>query len=258
MPRFDHRHVPDPDVSSAPVVGLIIDAPGPHDSGLHWHHRSQLLYASSGVMQISIEDSHYLLPPTAAAWIPSRLPHRVQASKSFAYRSLYFHARRTHTLPAAPRILSVSPLLRELIVDIADWPLDAILSAQQCRLFRVMLDCLLSAPEQALRLTMPQDPRLRRVADRLLADPRLAWNVAALTAQCGLSQRAASRLFHYQTGMALGAWCQQLRVITARRLLAEGASVAETSDALGYAQESTFIAMFRRCTGAPPGRSRTG
>lgn len=258
MPRFDHRHVPDPDLLSAPVVGLIIDAPGPHDSGLHSHHRSQLLYASSGVMQISIGDTHFLLPPTAAAWIPSGLPHRVQARKPFAYRSLYIHARRAHTLPAGPRVLSVSPLLRELIVDIADWPLHGTLSGQQRRLFRVLLDCLQTAPEQALRLTMPEDQRLRRIAERLIADPRLAWNVAALTEQCGLSQRAASRLFHSQTGMALGAWCQQLRLLAARRLLAEDVSVAEVSDLLGYAQESTFIAMFRRCTGAPPGRSRSG
>lgn len=258
MPRFDHCHVPDPDGLAAPVVGLIIDAPGPHDSGVHWHHRSQLLYAASGVMQISIGDTHFLLPPTAAAWIPSRLPHRVQARKPFAYRSLYFHARRAHALPAGPRVLSVSPLLRELIVEIADWPLHEALSGQQRRLFRVLLDGLLTAPEQALRLTLPHDHRLRSVAERLIADPRLAWDVAALAGQHGLSQRAASRLFHAQTGMALGAWCQQLRLLAARRMLAEGVPVAEVSDRLGYAQESTFIAMFRRCTGAPPGRSRSG
>lgn len=256
MPRFDHHSAPDPDLLNSPVVGLVIDAPAPHDSGIHWHRRSQLLYASSGVLQISIGHTQYLLPPTTAAWIPSGLPHRAQARKPFVYRSLYFDARRAHCLPDAPRVVGVSPLLRELIVTVADWPLNDVLSMEQRRLFRVLVDRLMSAPEQPLQLTMPQDARLHRIAENLLADPRLAWDLATITARFGLGQRAASRLFLEQTGMALGAWCQQMRLLAARRLLAEGVSVAEVSDTLGYAQESAFIAMFKRCTGNSPGRSR--
>ncbi|MBW7568141.1 helix-turn-helix domain-containing protein [Chromobacterium subtsugae] len=34
--------------------------------------------------------------------------------------------------------------------------------------------------------------------------------------------------------------------------LASGKTVAQVSDALGYASPSNFIAMFRRALGAPP------
>lgn len=257
MPRFDPRHTPDPDRLSAPVVGFVIDAPAPHDSGVHQHRRAQLLYAVSGVLQISIGHTQYLLPPTLAAWIPPGLPHRAQAGKPFAYRSLYFDARHARGLPATPRIVAVSPLLRELIVCMADWPLEDRLSAAQARLLRVLVDTLLLAPEQPLQLTLPQDLRLQRIAGCLLADPRLSRDLAALTIRFGLGLRCASRLFQAQTGMALGAWCQQLRLLAGSRMLAEGMAVGEVSDALGYAQESAFIAMFKRCTGRSPGQMRS-
>lgn len=256
MPRFDPRSAPDPDSITGPVVGLVIDAPAPHDSGAHCHRRAQLLYAVSGVLQITIGNTHYLLPPTMAAWIPSGLPHRAQAAKPFAYRSLYFDTRLSRALPAVPRILGVSALLRELIVCVADWPLQPTLSLEQRRILRVLIDALLHAPEQPLQLTLPHDPRLRRLADCLLAEPGLSRVLPALTARFGLTQRTASRLFLAQTGMGLGAWCQQLRLLAGSRLLAEGLSVGSVSEALGYAQESAFIAMFKRCTGHAPGRYR--
>lgn len=256
MPRFDPRHAPDPDSVRGPVLGLVIDAPAPHDSGEHCHRRAQLLYAVSGVLQISIGHTQYLLPPTMAAWIPGGLPHRAQAAKPFAYRSLYFDARLARALPSVPRVLGVSALLRELIVYVADWPVQATLPVEHKRLLRVLMDALLVAPEQPLQLTLPYDPRLRRIAECLLAEPGLSRELTTLTARFGLTQRHASRLFLAQTGMGLGAWCQQLRLLAGSRLLAEGLSVARVSEALGYAQESAFIAMFKRCTGQAPGRYR--
>jgi AraC-like DNA-binding protein len=256
MPRFDPRHAPDPDSLTDAVVGMVIDAPAPHDSGEHRHHRGQLMYAVSGVLQISIGNVHYLLPPTLAAWIPGGLAHRAQAAKPFAYRSLYFDARLSRTLPTVPRILGVSPLLRELVVCVADWPLERVLTAEHKRLLAVLIDTLRHAPDQPLQLTLPRDPRLRRIADALLADPGLSRSLATLAAAHGVTQRSASRMFLAQTGMGLGAWCQQLRLLAGCRLLAEGRPVGEVSEALGYAQESAFIAMFKRCTGQPPGRFR--
>jgi AraC-like DNA-binding protein len=118
------------------------------------------------------------------------------------------------------------------------------------------MDALRLAPDQPLHLTLPRDPRLRRIADRLLAEPGLSRDLARLAAQDGLTQRSASRMFLAETGMGLGAWCQQLRLLAGSRLLAEGCTVGEVSDALGYGQESAFIAMFKRCTGRSPGKSR--
>lgn len=257
MPRFDPRHVPDPDSLMDPVMGMVIDAPAPHDSGEHCHRRGQLMYAVSGVLQISIGHVHYLLPPTMAAWIPGGLAHRAEAGKPFAYRSLYFNARLSRSLPAAPRILGVSPLLREMIVCVAEWPLEGVLTAEQKRLLKVLMDTLQQAPDQPLHLTLPRDPRLRRIADSLLEEPGLSRNLPSLAARHGLTQSSASRMFLAETGMGLGAWCQQLRLLAGSRLLAEGVSVGQVSETLGYAQESAFIAMFKRCTGQSPGRSRT-
>lgn len=257
MPRFDPHYVPDPDSLTDTVVGMVIDAPAPHDSGEHWHLRAQLMYAVSGVLQISIGNIHYLLPPTMAAWIPSRLTHRAEANKPFSYRSLYFNADLSRSLPSAPRILGVSPLLREMIVCVADWPLGVSLTAQQRRLLKVLVDALLQAPDQPLHLALPCDPRLRRIADCLLAEPGLSRSLAPLTAKHGLTQRTASRMFLAQTGMGLGTWCQQLRLLAGSRLLAEGFSVSQVSAALGYEQESAFIAMFKRCTGESPARWRS-
>ncbi|UGA40541.1 helix-turn-helix domain-containing protein [Chromobacterium haemolyticum] len=61
-------------------------------------------------------------------------------------------------------------------------------------------------------------------------------------------------MFQQQTGLGFSAWRRQLKIMEASRLLAEGESVSRVATELGYAQDSAFIAMFRRHAGLTPGQ----
>ena len=54
--------------------------------------------------------------------------------------------------------------------------------------------------------------------------------------------------------MTFGRWRQQVRLLRALRLLAEGASVTAAALDVGYDSTSAFIAMFKRTLGKTPRR----
>jgi AraC-like DNA-binding protein len=60
------------------------------------------------------------------------------------------------------------------------------------------------------------------------------------------------RLFQEETGMTLGKWRQQLRLMQAMRLLGEGAKVTHAALEAGYSTPSAFIAAFRKSLGTTP------
>ncbi|MGQ5522089.1 AraC family transcriptional regulator [Chitinimonas sp. PSY-7] len=253
MPRYLSTTAPNPDTLPVPLAGFAIDTPAPHDSGLHCHQRAQLLYAVSGVLQIQVNNLCCVLPPHMAAWIPAGSSHQALATKPFAYRSLYFDPAAFTSLPAKAQILAVDPLLRELIVRIAEWPLAPADPCQQ-RLIEVLLDEIRNAPVAPLSLPLPEDRRLLRITGLLMDEPGNPATLDQLATQAGASSRTINRLFQNQTGLSFSAWRQQLKIMAARRYLAEGMSITAAALNLGYAQESAFIAMFRKVTGKTPGQ----
>jgi AraC-like DNA-binding protein len=60
------------------------------------------------------------------------------------------------------------------------------------------------------------------------------------------------RLFQDDVGMTFGKWRQQLRLMRAMQLLAEGAKVSHAALESGYSTPSSFISMFRKTLGTTP------
>jgi AraC-like DNA-binding protein len=54
--------------------------------------------------------------------------------------------------------------------------------------------------------------------------------------------------------MTFGKWRQQLRLMQAMRLLAEGEKVTHAALESGYSTPSAFISMFRKTLGTTPSR----
>jgi AraC-like DNA-binding protein len=215
----------------------------------------QLIHAISGVMSVETQLGIWVVPPNRALWVPDGQRIRIQMHGRVAIRSLYFQAQ-LHARPASLKVVNVSPLLRELVVEaIHRGPLDR-LDARQGHLIDVILDQLHELPQAPLQLPQPRDPRARGLADRLTESPTAS--VALLAQSVGASRRTLERLFLAETGMPIARWRRQLRLLQALRLLGAGYAVTDVAHRVGYATPSAFSAMFRAELGQTPARYYSG
>ena len=170
-------------------------------------------------------------------------------------RSLYFPIDAPAPASGARscRVISVSPLLRELIVRVAE--LAALDSREpvEVRLMTVLLDELERAEIEPLLLPLPSDARARNAADCILKDPADRATTPALARRCGLSARTLERLFQAETGMRFGLWRQKARLLESVRVLVEGRSVTDAALESGYSSVSAYIAAFKQTFGCTPG-----
>lgn len=242
------------DAIPRPAVGMAFD----YESGLrlprHRHGRAQLVYASSGVMTVTTDEGTWVVPPERAVWVPAETDHEIEMSGRVTMRTVYLAPDAVPDLPEQCLVVTVSTLLRELILRCVAMPQPYPLGGPEERLVAVLVDEIETTPIAPLHLPLPRDSRLATVVDALRADASDRRRLGDWAREAGASSRTLARLFHRETGMAFGAWRQQLRLLRALERLAAGESVTGVALALGYESTSAFIAMFRRNLGETPGR----
>jgi len=214
----------------------------------HYHDEHQLVYPESGVLRISTDAGSWVVPPQRAVWIPAGVAHSHRAHGPTRMLTLVFTVNplRLHQ----PAVLSVSPLLREVIIALTGAELDA---RQRRNIERVALDQLRIDPARPFSLPQPADDRLRAIAAVLADNPADERGLAALGRAVGASDRTLSRLFRTQTGMSFPQWRAQLRLQHALELLATGTTVTAVATQSGYHSCSAFIETFRQAFGQTPG-----
>ncbi len=221
----------------------------------HRHRRTQLVYASQGVMAVNTRTASYVVPPQRAVWMPSGVEHRIEARSIVKMRTLYIAPEETAEMPAGACVLQISPLLRELIVEAVAAGNDYDPGSSLAKIMAVILDQIRTQTRvPSLALPLPTDPRLMRIVDALIDNPADARELGDWANEVGASIRTLVRLFPAQTGMTFRQWRQQRRLLRALDLLATGSSVTNIALELGYENTSAFIAMFRRCLGTSPTR----
>jgi AraC-like DNA-binding protein len=222
-------------------------APHTHD----WH---QLIYASEGVLWVRTAQGDWVVPPNRAVWVPARVEHAIEITGRVLVQTLYLSTEIGARFPARCCAVNVSPLLRELIIHIVKiGVLDQVILAH-ARLTGVLLDLIEALPTIPLRLPSPIDRRAKKVADWLRGHPNDPGLIKPMAKRAATSARTLERLFQNETGMTFGRWRQQLRLLHAMRLLAEGRAVTSVALDIGYDSPSAFIAMFRRALGTTPRR----
>lgn len=223
--------------------GAAIDA--------HRHDEHQIVYAARGVLAVTTDAGSWVAPATRAVWVPAGTVHAHRA-----YGGLELHLVG---LPAAenplgldePTVLSVGPLLRELIAAYTEAPRED--SPERSRLRAVLLDQLRASPQQPLHLPAPTAPQLRALCALLHENPADHRTLAALGREVGAGERTLSRLFRADLGMTFPQWRTQLRLYHALVLLAEDRPVTAVAHACGWSSASAFIDVFRRTFGHTPG-----
>ncbi|CUI50625.1 helix-turn-helix transcriptional regulator [Achromobacter sp. SIMBA_011] len=245
----------DVDSVSRPVVALSATSVRKDwENARHQHRKAQLIYSVRGILNCEIEDGVWIVPPQCAIWIPGDLPHAARGAGETECYCLFVEPDATPDLPKDCCTISVSPLLRELLLRAAGFPELYPLGGREDRLIAALLDELVEAPVEDLHLPMPRDTRLRRLAQMMLADPTDKTSKADWAIRIGMSERSMSRLLLHEIGMSFGRWRRQLHVILALQRLTKGESVQTVALELGYENASGFVTMFRKAMGKPPAR----
>jgi AraC-like DNA-binding protein len=224
--------------------------------GTHMHREAQLVYAAKGTMQVTTPEGRWLVPPDRAVWVPALLEHSIDVLADIQMRTLYFDVawlareKRSASL-AAEFVVRVSPLLHQAILAL----FDAGNGRERIELLiRLVMLELHQAEDAATFIPLPHEPRCRRAADIVLADPTGAHEIETLARAVGTSARTLSRLFASETQLSFKSWCQRARIAAAIERLSVDAnlSVKQLASDLGYASVPAFSHAFRQVTGKTP------
>jgi AraC-like DNA-binding protein len=242
----------------APVIAVRVDVLGSTaEVADHSHRKGQLVFALSGGVTCRVPGGLWMVPPHCAVWVPGGMPHSNIATANARLFFVYIEPGIVN-LPDRCSTLSISPLLRELIIDLSGQvagsdPLDE--DEERVELLtKVLLRDLSHMPVHQLHLPLSPEPRLKRIATALADDPADRRTLAEWAGHVALSESSLARLVVRETGLTFGRWRQQLHLIVAIRELASGASVQQVSGDLGYESVTAFITMFKKALGKPPAK----
>jgi AraC-like DNA-binding protein len=236
-----------------PILSFHWQARGPHRVPGHSHPRAQIIYQLDGVYRVSTSAGNFVVPRRQAIWIPSQVFHETFTNDSAEALMFFVDESCAAALPQGCMVVSVGPLLRALLERAVENGNDYASDDAAARLLAVILDELCAIEPAPFKLPLASDKRLRRIMDKLLANPADHRGLDELCTDCGASERTVARLFRDQTGMSFQEWRIQLRLLEAIDRLAQGQQVTDVAADLGYRSPSAFIAMFRRTLGVAPG-----
>jgi AraC-like DNA-binding protein/quercetin dioxygenase-like cupin family protein len=235
---------------AAPLVVRAYDYASGARQQPHCHERIQLMYSPRGLMRVSTETGAWTLAPMRALWIPAGVTHEVRMVGDISMRSVYLDQRAVPWHWDECCVLTVTPLMRELILMLNDQPTLGEQPRQQAS--GLLIHLLAQASRQNNNLPMPLDRRLRRVCDAILQSPDNNDTLEEWGERIGASSRTLARRMKEETGVTFHHWRLQVRVDEAMCRLVEGMSISDVAQGLGYRSSSAFIYMFRSLLGSTP------
>jgi len=241
-------------LSHGPAMAIMVDFADYEAEGLrHQHPQGQLIFALHGAVTCKTESMVWVVPPHCGVWIPGSVPHSSEVTPNARITYLFVEPG-VAMLPGQCCTLSVSPMLREMILRVAELSGTDAGGPHVDRLVRVMLDELALMPREGLALPVSDHPKIALIAATLLADPSDRRTVGQWAEHVAVSERSLKRLIVQQTGLSFGRWRRQLHLVIAVRELAGGATVQQVAGDLGYESPTAFIIMFKKALGTTPSR----
>lgn len=249
--RQDHLREYDP-TKGVSIATLAYEYPAHYNVPEHSHGSDQLVYAVRGVMEVSASQSFWLVPPHCALWIPARAKHKIRMPGPVSMRTLYLLPRLAAGKQDLCRVIHVTPLLRELIVEAVRVGQLRAKNRHQRALTDLLVQQLRRATSIPAVAMFPQDRRALVIAQSLISDVSSRKTLPGLCALAGASVRTIQRIFRKETGMSLEMWRRQVRLMKAIELLISGSLVKEAAFQVGYQQPGAFAKSFRETFGVTP------
>jgi len=218
----------------------------------HSHERGQLFAITQGLLILDAAGGRWMFPSQHCAWLPPGCVHAARSVGGAGGSMLFLSAELSRGLPEEPRLLGSSELLFAIVNRVVGWSRSQPVSESQHRLLAALRDEILRPAEQCLRLPIPRQAKLAKVAGALLANVADGRTLDEWAKGVGMGRRTFMRAFSREMGMPFGRWRQQARLFAAIEMLAQGKSITDVAIAVGYNSVSAFIEVFRVALGSTP------
>ncbi|MFA5611070.1 MAG: helix-turn-helix transcriptional regulator, partial [Alcaligenes sp.] len=240
------------DTSPLLVSGVIEHYPAGHEVPRHSHHCGHLLYATEGVLLVQADTGQWLVPPTTAVWLRPGVPHQLNATTAVNVHGLFIDEILAAQLPDHDCVLHVTPLVRELIAALVQVIPQAAPPLRDALLGQLLLEELRVLHPLPFHLPWPKDDLMRRICADLVRSPALQQTMIEVAQQYALTPKTLHRRFLKSTGMNLGKWRQQMRLMASIQLLLQGKSITQAALESGYESLSAYSVAFKKTFAYPP------
>ena len=215
----------------------------------HHHPLHELVWVGNGTLSARVAEQLFTVSKGEGLWLPAGLIHAGRLTANVQFHSAFFTPHRIPVVFDAPTVITMDPLLESLLRHLASTELSP---AARARAESVVFDVLKPSRQQR-QLPVPDDSRIDPITQTLLHDPADGRSLEDWALLLGISGRTITRAFRHSTGLSFAQWRRAVRMHQALALLTGGWDIRSTSEQLGYAQSSSFIAAFRQVMGATPG-----
>ena len=101
-------------------------------------------------------------------------------------------------------------------------------------------------------LTLFNDPTLYPLILEIVAKPDVDWTLQSMAAVCGISRANFSKYFYDVAGFSATQFVLYYRVQSAQQCLAQGMSIVDCAEKVGYQSVAAFTRAFQRVTQKNP------
>lgn len=218
----------------------------------HSHPRAQLIYATSGVMNVVVKNEIWVVNPLQGLWIPGNIVHQVSFQENVNLYSVFIDPSATANLPSNSFSFDISEFLKQLLFKIISFENVEKITTSEKKIMEVFLDELSLILPSSTFLPTSNNTKLKNVIDLLMNDITSKYTIDYYAELSCMSTRTLSRLFIKELGMNFSDWRIRLKLLEAIKRLGEKQSVKEIAFDLGYETTSAFIFMFKKNLGKTP------
>jgi hypothetical protein len=195
--------------SDVPVLAFAFKRRAAEDwAPEHSHARGQFFALTRGLLAVEAGCERWMFPPDCL--------HKARSVGGVAGSMVYLSAEMCRGLPKKPCLFGSSGLLFSIVDRVLAWNPRQPLDPARKRLIRVLRDEIAQPEQQTLRLPLPRDERLARVARALLDDVADDGGLDDWAHFACMSRRTFMRAFSAEAGMSFGRWRQQARLCPGR------------------------------------------
>lgn len=224
----------------------------------HVHNEGMLVLVHEGLVLVQSGAEVWTVLPGSLGWIPPGVTHAARWFGEARGSFLYVRPDACARLPDHCRSWPSSRLIDALMERFTTSPPGELPEAYLEQLFEVLLVEVKQREHAPVLLPMPDDPRLQDLANTLLGTPDDPSGIDEWAQRLNMSTRTLMRRFRQETGVTLGQWRQQARLLRGLEMLCRGGSVTEAALSVGYESTSAFICNFRAAFGMTPTRYLAG